>query len=214
MAFRPGLRRTGPGSASGVRVPSVGSRAAGGTARPAAPTVLADADPTIIVLACPTRGSRVAARCTEQAPTLTGGFGGWERIARPRRVALTDWQGTEPFTMTISLRLDGWAAQRSIEPDVKALMDMAVDRGSRVGSPTVYAAGSLPLQGVAWVIDSLDFGESLWSPARVRLRQDVTVTLLERVQADLVALSPAKKARAKADAKKPTVTRGPSRGRR
>jgi len=210
MASTPGLKKVAGGKAL---LPSTGSARAAGTPRPTAPTVVAHHDPAVIVLACPARATRIAAHCTEQAPTLTGGFGGWERIARPRRVALTDWQGVEPFTMTISLRFDGWAAQQSIEPALTALLDMAVDRGSRSGPPTVYAAGSLPLRGVGWVIDSLEFGDSLWSPRRVRLRQDVTITLLERVASDLVALTPAVRAAEKAKAKTKAKTEAKGRGR-
>lgn len=178
------------------------------------------ADPKLRIR-CPSKGLAVYALATEQAPVVTGGFGGWDRIARPRRVALTDWQGSEPFQMVVSLRLDGWAQNRSIEADVKALVAMAVDRGSRTGPPAVNMEGSgIPLQRLVWVIDNLEFGDVLWGadfgqPNAGRLRQDVTITLLELVQADLVALSPAKKARAKATSKrKPGNTRGTNRGRR
>ena len=38
--------------------------------------------------------------------TPTGGYGGWERIARPRRKALTEWQGNEGLSFDLTFVFD------------------------------------------------------------------------------------------------------------
>ena len=153
------------------------------------------ASPLITIL-CPSKRLVVTALAGEQAPTVTGGRGGWQIIARPRRTAITDWNGTEPYRMTVSLLFDGYGDDRSVEADLKFLEEMAVDRRSRTGPPKVKVTGAIPKPGREWVIEDLADGSSVLWGENGRVRQDVTVTLLEYVASDLVALSsPTERAR-------------------
>lgn len=174
-----------------------------------------------ITIRCPAKGTAVVGLSREESPTLTGGFGGWERIPRPRRVALTDHTGSEPYTQKIALRFDGWSEQASVEADIAKLTAMAVGREFGASPPIVRVKGPVLGDRIDWVIEDLEFGESLWN-AKGRIRQDVTVSLLEYVKPDVVKLSPAarrrviaaaapsRKAKAKAKVKN---TRGTNRGR-
>ena len=47
--------------------------------------------------------------------TITGGYGGWEQIDRPRKKSITSWQGTPPFGMTVPVRFEGFAAAVQVE---------------------------------------------------------------------------------------------------
>lgn len=153
-----------------------------------------------ITLTAPAAGLRVRGLRGTVAPSPTGGFGGWTQVARPRRKALTQWDGIAPLAVTFSLILDGVAADRSVEADCLALEQMAQPQGPRTPPPVVHAAGGLPHTEIDWVISDLQ-----WDPAPMyattlkRIRQEVTVQLLEHVAADTVA-NPVAAAKAKAGA--------------
>jgi len=66
----------------------------------------------------------VTARLSEDAPTITQGYGGWEEVARPRKSPLTTFQGSPGLHMSIGLMLDGWAPNTSVERECAALEKM------------------------------------------------------------------------------------------
>lgn len=41
-----------------------------------------------------------------KAPIITAGYGGWSRVARPRKKAITEWVGRDSASMTIEFILD------------------------------------------------------------------------------------------------------------
>lgn len=54
-------------------------------------------------------GSRKALNFTAtmtKAPVVTAGYGGWSKVARPRRKALTEWVGRDPVSITIEFMMD------------------------------------------------------------------------------------------------------------
>lgn len=61
----------------------------------------------------------------EGQPTPTGGAGGWETEARPRKVSLTNYVGIEPWRLSVPLMIDSWAdpvnppeaVRRKVPPD-------------------------------------------------------------------------------------------------
>lgn len=117
-------------------------------------------------------------------PAPTDGYGGWNLVSRPHRVALTEWVGVNPLTVAFSLIFDE-SVNRDIEDDLATLERMAQPDG-RVAPPVVTVHGVVPHADKDWVIGNL-----AWDPAPVyspagRTRQEVTVTLLEHVSADLV----------------------------
>src|SRR5687767_10867456 len=51
----------------------------------------------------------------------TAGYGGWTRIARPRRKAITEWMGRDSVSLTGDLMLDNFFEQEGLP--VKTAMD-------------------------------------------------------------------------------------------
>lgn len=126
----------------------------------------------------------------------SGGVGGWEEVARPGRRPLTVWRGPEGLRLTLPLLLDalnvGDNGGESIEQDVRALYSLAgYDLSGFPGAkepPVIRMDGPLPLRRDhnRWVIESLEWGDSLRRNDGPRVRQFVTVTLLQFTEDDRV----------------------------
>jgi len=142
----------------------------------------------------------ILVRLSDARPNVTAGYGGWQEIARPRRSPLSVWQGSPGLRMDLPLQFDSWqqgsGTQQppSIEKDLGALEAMATPTASD-GSPpriTLQATGGLlPHKGKHWVIDSLNWGDALANANGDRVRQQVTVSLLEYIADTRVVLSSA-----------------------
>jgi len=138
-------------------------------------------------------GLWVKALLAETAPSISGGYGGWEVVARPHRVSLTNWIGRDPVRMALPIMFDGFIAGDSIEPNITQLTRMGQpdDDGE---PPTLKVHGAVPRKDVSkWVIESLDWGTNIiWgmnpNGVSVRVRQDVTVNLLQFVAPDRAQL--------------------------
>lgn len=136
--------------------------------------------------------------------TVAAGYASWEVLDRPRRVGLPVFQGHAPYAMTLPLLLDGFIAQTTVEAEIARLERMARLVPGAGRPPVVRAAGPLPRGAMTdWVVSALEWGDGvIRSPEDGRrLRQDVTVTLIQFVEADVVVeRSPALRARARAAA--------------
>jgi hypothetical protein len=175
------------------------------TALPKPPTSvlgLAPGTPGSVRILCPDKGFDVTCWCGGTGLTITGGYGGVSRVQRPRRVSSTDYAGIDPYTASLPVRFDGWADDRSVEPECAALDAMARDPSSRVGPPGVQVLGPVPpaYASIVWLIDDVQWGDALWSDGNYRTRQDATINLVQFVAVDTVALSPAERASAAAKA--------------
>lgn len=144
------------------------------------------------------------------APTVTAGFAKWSSIERPQRVSMTVLQGYDPITMTLPILFEAnsksTAQQKAIEGDIQKLEwmggrgmlyshDGGVGRPGQGDSPLVQVfttdshgtrAPLIPLtyqtDDLYWVVDGLAFDANpMRNTAGVRVRQAVTVTLLEYV---------------------------------
>lgn len=142
----------------------------------------------------------------EGAPTVTGGFAKWNVISRPQRVGMTVLDGYDPITMVVPIRFDNVVRGRSHRPieDMVGDLEWMAGRGLHFGNVGHAAQGDSPLVQVFttdshgkptplipapyqtpnlyWVIADLAFDSSpLRNRDGHRIRQDVTVTLLEHV---------------------------------
>jgi LysM repeat protein len=159
-----------------------------------------------VTVLCTNPPLRVRALRGNVAPIPAGGFGGWQLVARPRRKALTQWGGIDPFQLQLSIILDGVRGNQSVEPDCLALEQMAQPIGPRLDPPTVTVVGVVPHPELDYVIGDGNGGSGLawdaaplYSASGYRIRQEVTLTLVEYVAADRVGgTSPAARARAQA----------------
>lgn len=143
---------------------------------------------------------QVTALLGEAGGKLTAGYGAWEQVAVPRNQALTQWTGQTLLGMDLDLLFDGWGAQRSVEGDLAKLVKLATRQPGMLTPPSLRIFGATPAPATRWVITGLTWGDALRSfRTGQRLRQAVTVQLLQyREETDLIALP-----RAKAAAKPP-----------
>jgi hypothetical protein len=120
----------------------------------------------------------------EERPDVTDGYGGWQEVTRPRRTPITTWTGSPALKMSLPILLDGWPQDRSVEREIAQLQQMATPTASDGDPPRVHveATGSaVPYTKRVWVIASLAFGDALMNTAGNRVRQQVTLSLLEYV---------------------------------
>jgi nucleoid-associated protein YgaU len=131
---------------------------------------------------------------------LTGGFGNWQQVAIPRGDPLTQWTGRSLFTMDLDLLFDGWHKQTTVEPAIAKLEAMARRIPASLTPPPLRLYGAVPLAARKWVISGIDYGDALRSfKTGARLRQEVTVHLIEYREETALANLP----RAAATAKPP-----------
>lgn len=122
----------------------------------------------------------------EGAPRITAGLGGWEITARPRQVAMTTWQGSEPFALELAVMLDGYREGRSVEGQLRRLVIVA--RGDDESPPGVLRLQGLPVPADRWVLEALEYGDAILRGDGQRLRQPLTLTLREYVPPSYLAL--------------------------
>lgn len=128
------------------------------------------------------------------APRVTGGYGGWEQVERPGRAALTQWMGVGAYVLALPLLFDGFDTRASVDDDCDRLERMARPPAAGVPPPMITIDGAVPHRGLQWVIDTdgLDWADdAIYHASGYRLRQAVTVTLLQRVREDSVSEVPA-----------------------
>lgn len=163
-----------------------------------------------VIIASTRPGLRVAAYLADTAPVRSGGYGGWEVASRARQVGFVEWRGVEPRGLTLPLVLasvDG-ADQ---EPFIRNLERMARPEPKAGNEPPwVRITGAVPVAAVTrWVIQGIE-----WSAEDVirrevdghRIRQGVTLNLVEHVTPDLAFTRSAAQKVAAARARRVTIT--------
>lgn len=137
----------------------------------------------------------------QDRPDVSSGYGGWDEVARPKRSTVTTWAGQPARRMALSLLFDNWYAGTSVELDIRRLERMALPRpGGQPPTVSVSAPGGVippTYEALPWVIDAISWGDALMNRAGNRVRQAVTLTLLQFITDDMVKVSPAKKRRQK-----------------
>jgi hypothetical protein len=121
---------------------------------------------------------------------ISDGFGGWQIIARPRKVGLTQFQGRNPFGMQLNLMFDGYDKGQSQENSLRTLTWMAIPPQDDPDPRKVRLFGpALPYPSSGdWVINGFEYGDAvIWDKTgKYRLRQDVTLTLMRHVAPDVL----------------------------
>lgn len=166
-----------------------------------------------VTISCPMLGYNVRALMGEEAATVTAGYGGWVVTNRPRRVGISVWEGRSPYSMTLPLRLDGWKLDDSVDGDIAILERMALPFGEYKTPPPVSVSRPAPHNQLDWVINNLEWGANIIRKDGVRLRQDVTITLMEYVIDDILQFAGAaaaarENARQQSESKLYVVKRG------
>jgi hypothetical protein len=130
----------------------------------------------------------------------TGGYGGWDIIDRPRRIAITQWNGRQPLQMDVALLIDGFAANDNVETECRVLEKMAFSGdGPGEAPPVITIDGDfVPHTSLEWVISNISWGAMLRRRADgKRVRQEAVVSLIRNSTYDKVQLSAARRQRRK-----------------
>lgn len=122
------------------------------------------------------------------APTLLSGGGRYSLIERPRRKSVVQWDGLDPYRMSVPVMFDGWKSSTSVESDIAKLNQMMQGPAEFQAPPIVKIQGSVPVKNAQWVIETIDWGQSyvIWKGTN-RIRQDAVVNLLQYVPDTVVS---------------------------
>lgn len=145
----------------------------------------------------------------EDSPKLTDAVGGWEIVTRPRQIAMTVWQGSNPCQLEVAVILDGYAAGVSQEPAIRELV--AAGRGDEESEPSPWTIDGIPwLPADEWVLNAVEPGDRVIRRTSdfSRVRQDYVLTFLEYVPPEYVQLRAKARQGAKAKTTSYTVKKG------
>lgn len=129
---------------------------------------------------------RVVALFGDAPPTISGGYGGWGTVARPKRLSLTEWNGSDPFQLELPFILDKFAAQTSVEDLVLNLEKMALVFPGYATPPLVDLEGPIPHTELTWVINAIAWGNKEINREGNIVRQFGTLSLMQFVPDELV----------------------------
>lgn len=117
-------------------------------------------------------------------PQITGGYGGWDVVARPNRQALTVWKGYNPFEMDLPILLDGFVTTSSVEARISALERMGRPPKVLDEPPIIRVEGFVPHSDLSWVLQRIAYGDTIRAENGQRVRQFLTLGLLKYIEAD------------------------------
>lgn len=116
---------------------------------------------------------QTAERCLAymvSAPIVVAGYGGWSRVARPRRRAITEWVGRDSLSMEINFLFDGRDEEAGtyVEANIRSLERMAgIGIPGTDPQPPLIRVESVPANlmpygygrapGTRWFVDTLSW---------------------------------------------------------
>ena len=141
-------------------------------------------------------GLTVSVMAGNTSATLTDGFGGWEAVERPMRVAMTRYKGKPLFRQDVPILFNGWPEGKNQEVPIATLIRMSQMPGTHTPPPTVKISGPVEREDLTWVIENISWESDsvirdMVGGASVRMRQGATVHLLQYVD-DKVIVTPAR----------------------
>lgn len=143
------------------------------------------------------KGDLFWSRIGEGSALRTGGYGGWEDVARPGLTAATRFVGGAPAQLTIPIIIGKWPpgrVLRTCEDRIRKLERIARKdpRAPRSAAPPVFRVrGAVPHGGLIWFVEDVQWGDVVVY-SRQRVRAAATVVLREYVRVDLVVLGAGK----------------------
>lgn len=176
-------------SLGGVIGGAVGAAGAAEAAAQQIGTSVGEALPTgDVIVICGKPARAFGGWYTDESPSISGGYGGYQSTLRPKRAPLTDWQGRDLFILTVPLILS--RGGKSIHDDRAALDALAT--GTRHNPPPPVKVFGVPEPVGAsgsWVIQDPGWGDLLRRSDGALYRQFVTLTLLEYIDETLLQAS-------------------------
>jgi nucleoid-associated protein YgaU len=130
------------------------------------------------------------------AAILSGGYGGWAEIARPRAKALVEWQGHQCMQLAVPIMFDGWTDSygitpwgTSVEVDIRTLESMC-HKDEKMAQPPVLQllSNAIPGTGKKWVLNEIEWAaDDIRRPTDgQRVRATATLIFLEWVDETLI----------------------------
>lgn len=152
-------------------------------------------------------------------PVPVTGYGGWSRVARPRKVAITEWVGRDVLAIEIEFVIDDFATGRGVYVEAKCqILEELAGVESGDPEPPLLELHSNPDKlmphGYARASQNRWFIESLtWDKENIRYNRAgnkirAAGTIVVAVYSEDARLHPAAQKRA---ATKPTLTKGGSK---
>jgi hypothetical protein len=132
--------------------------------------------------------------------TISGGVGGWETLDRPRRASAAGWVGLPSKTIALPLILDGMEAggrgiDRAVEADCATVTSWGKPHRKTGQPPILQVRGTTTVSTQdRWVVQDIAWGPYITNRNGKRVQQELTITLLQYVEASIVR-GPAAKAR-------------------
>jgi len=141
----------------------------------------------------------------EDTPRITGGYGGWEVVDRPRKRAMIEYKGIEPVELELEIVFDAWGEDVSItnvDTALANLESMTAPTGKNLPPPLVYIeCKSVPKpKAVPWVISNITWGTTIRNTEGETKRQTAQITFMQADAKEYGRLVP-----------KPTKARDPHR---
>lgn len=131
----------------------------------------------------------VLTRLDADTPQITGGYGGWSIVDRPRRVGATVWEGREPRQMELKILLDGFKEGNGIAGQMATLEKLALPQVDKE-PPKVFIDGpGIQHTSLVWVIQGIEWGDAVFDQADrdLRTRQHAVLSLLAYSAPDRLA---------------------------
>jgi nucleoid-associated protein YgaU len=173
-------------------------------------SLMGDADVTFTTTERPP--TEVTMRLSAKAPVITGGYGGWSVVSRPRLRSVVEWVGVDPMEVTIDVLIDslawprtvgGWEgwdlreAAHNVHATVRSLEEIAKPTAVGQSSPTFKVKGKLVPSNptMTWVISALKWGDTIYNTEGFIIRQEATITILQADGGEHVRILPPVKKR-------------------
>lgn len=131
---------------------------------------------------------RVSALLDEDVPTISDGYGGWNEQDRARLRKMTIWEGPAALKLRLPIVFDGWSENRDISGDVRTLEKMATSEG-REEPAKIRITGHIPHSDLLWVIQELEWGDTIRAIGGKWVRQHFVILFWEYVTADIPKIS-------------------------
>lgn len=150
-------------------------------------------------------GTNITVRCPlgDDVPRAAGGAN-WRTEPRPKRKALTIYDGQAPRTLTLTVVFDRFQVDGNVEREIALLEALTTPVASGGDPPRVRVTGPVPHADLTYVVTGLEWAAADYNTRNQRSRQAATVTLTEYVAGDQVTTrTPATK---KAPVRPGTVT--------
>lgn len=142
----------------------------------------------------------VTVRISTPAATISGGYGGWEGIRRPRENSLVEWIGHDPMQLDVPILFDGMLPDLggqieqepwgdSVEHDIRILEHLTHKLDGYNSPPRIKVESDLiPYQDREWVINDIKWhGDDVRRPNDgQRVRAGAIVQLFEFIEFDII----------------------------